>query len=192
VPCVVYKPPATIGCAPTPECPVLDDDGQPEGVKSAHHGPIRMDPQKTRLSTREWKVACLVAEGLTNREIAQRLFISERTAESHLERIRRKLGFHHRSEVAAWIARGADYPADGTVRDSPARRTADERQRLADERERSADKRQRLADERERRADSRDALADQRDAALDERQRGLDQRGIGELRRSQPSRNPED
>lgn len=54
------------------------------------------------LSRREREVAALVAEGLTNREIGERLFIAERTAEGHLEQIRNKLGFHSRSQVAAW------------------------------------------------------------------------------------------
>ena len=44
----------------------------------------------------------LVAEGLTNREIALRLGITERSAESHVERIRLRLGFRSRSQVAAW------------------------------------------------------------------------------------------
>jgi trimeric autotransporter adhesin len=54
------------------------------------------------LSPREREVAALVAEGLSNREIGERLFIAERTAEGHLEQIRNKLGFHSRSQVAAW------------------------------------------------------------------------------------------
>jgi len=54
------------------------------------------------LSRREREVAALVAEGLSNREIGERLFIAERTAEGHLEQIRNKLGFHSRSQVAAW------------------------------------------------------------------------------------------
>jgi DNA-binding CsgD family transcriptional regulator len=54
------------------------------------------------LSPREREVAKLVAEGLSNREIGERLFIAERTAEGHLEQIRNKLGFHSRSQVAAW------------------------------------------------------------------------------------------
>jgi len=55
------------------------------------------------LTRREREVAELVARGLTNREIATRLFISERTAESHVEQIRGKLGFHTRSQIAAWV-----------------------------------------------------------------------------------------
>lgn len=56
------------------------------------------------LSRREREVAALVAEGLSNREIAERLFISERTAEGHVEQIRNKLGFKSRAQVAAWVA----------------------------------------------------------------------------------------
>lgn len=58
--------------------------------------------KEAALSPREREVAKLVAEGLSNREIGERLFIAERTAEGHLEQIRNKLGFHSRSQVAAW------------------------------------------------------------------------------------------
>ncbi len=57
------------------------------------------------LSRREAEVAQLVAEGLSNRDIATRLFISERTAENHVQSIFNKLGFESRSQLAAWIAR---------------------------------------------------------------------------------------
>ncbi|MEA2643587.1 MAG: hypothetical protein QOG08_613 [Chloroflexota bacterium] len=56
------------------------------------------------LTRREREVADLVAQGLTNREIATRLFISERTAESHVEQIRGKLGVHSRVQIANWVA----------------------------------------------------------------------------------------
>jgi predicted ATPase/class 3 adenylate cyclase len=56
------------------------------------------------LSKREQEVARLVAAGMTNRQIAERLFIAERTAEGHVERIRDKLGFSSRAQVAAWVA----------------------------------------------------------------------------------------
>jgi DNA-binding CsgD family transcriptional regulator/sugar lactone lactonase YvrE len=55
------------------------------------------------LTRREREVAFLVAQGLTNREIAERLFIAERTAEGHVESIRNKLGFHSRTQLAAWV-----------------------------------------------------------------------------------------
>lgn len=56
------------------------------------------------LTSRELAVARLVARGLANKEIAAQLSISERTAESHVEHIRNKLGFHSRSQIAAWAA----------------------------------------------------------------------------------------
>jgi non-specific serine/threonine protein kinase len=56
------------------------------------------------LSRREIQVAGLVREGLSNRAIAQRLFISPRTAEYHVEQICNKLGVRSRAEVAAWVA----------------------------------------------------------------------------------------
>jgi len=58
-----------------------------------------------RLTRRELEVAGLVAQGLTNREIAQRLFISERTADGHLEHIRDKLGVGTRAQITAWVVR---------------------------------------------------------------------------------------
>lgn len=63
------------------------------------------------LTPRERQVAALVAKGLSNRDIASRLVISERTAESHLEHIRLKLGFTSRGQIAAWMAEAA--PAEG-------------------------------------------------------------------------------
>jgi non-specific serine/threonine protein kinase len=54
------------------------------------------------LSSRELEVADLVAGGLTNREIAQRLIISTRTVESHVEHIKAKLGLGRRARIVAW------------------------------------------------------------------------------------------
>jgi DNA-binding NarL/FixJ family response regulator len=56
------------------------------------------------LSRREIEVAALVAEGLSNRAMAERLHLSERTVESHVKNICDKLGFNSRSQVAAWVA----------------------------------------------------------------------------------------
>lgn len=57
------------------------------------------------LSARELEVAVLVAEGLSNREVAERLHLSVRTAENHLLNIMNKLGLENRAQVAAWATR---------------------------------------------------------------------------------------
>ena len=56
------------------------------------------------LGKRESDVARLVAEGLSNKEIGARLFISERTVDSHVRSILNKLGFNSRTQIAAWVA----------------------------------------------------------------------------------------
>jgi DNA-binding CsgD family transcriptional regulator len=58
----------------------------------------------TELSPREQQVAALIAEGLTNRQIAERLVVTERTVAAHIEHILDKLGFASRHQVAAWAA----------------------------------------------------------------------------------------
>jgi DNA-binding NarL/FixJ family response regulator len=55
------------------------------------------------LTRRELEVADLVAQGLTNREIASRLFLSERTAQNHVQHILDKLDLPNRSQVAVWV-----------------------------------------------------------------------------------------
>ena len=59
------------------------------------------------LSRRGTEVAQLVAEGLSNREIGARLFISERTVESHVRTILNTLGFTSRAQIAGWVASGS-------------------------------------------------------------------------------------
>ena len=56
------------------------------------------------LAKREAEVAKLIAEGLTNRQVGVRLFISERTVDSHVRSIMNKLGFSNRAQIAGWIA----------------------------------------------------------------------------------------
>jgi len=56
------------------------------------------------LGKREADVARLVAEGMSNRQIGAKLFISERTVDSHVRNILNKLGFNSRAQIAAWMA----------------------------------------------------------------------------------------
>lgn len=62
------------------------------------------------LAKREVEVARLIAEGLSNKQIGARLFISEATVASHIRHIMDKLGFSSRSQIAVWMAS----PAIGT------------------------------------------------------------------------------
>jgi DNA-binding CsgD family transcriptional regulator len=56
------------------------------------------------LSPRELEVARLVAQGLTNKQIGRALYVSERTAENHVQHILTKLGLRNRSQVAVWAS----------------------------------------------------------------------------------------
>lgn len=57
-----------------------------------------------QLTPRECEVARLVAQGLSNRQIAEQLVISKRTSDSHVEHILAKLGFSSRAQIAVWVA----------------------------------------------------------------------------------------
>ncbi|MEV7003554.1 LuxR C-terminal-related transcriptional regulator [Streptomyces sp. NPDC093982] len=71
------------------------------------------------LTEREIQVAALVAEGLTNAQVAVRLGLSPRTVEAHLDRIRDKLGVRSRTRIAVWLA---DRAAAGTRQEPDERR----------------------------------------------------------------------
>jgi DNA-binding NarL/FixJ family response regulator len=56
----------------------------------------------TPLTPREREVAVLIAQGMSNREIATRLVVAERTAEGHVQSILNKLGVSSRTQIAVW------------------------------------------------------------------------------------------
>jgi DNA-binding CsgD family transcriptional regulator len=63
-----------------------------------------IDRATNPLGKREREVAQLIADGLSNKEIATRLFLSERTVETHVTNILNKLGFNSRVNIAAWVS----------------------------------------------------------------------------------------
>ncbi|MBF6428574.1 AAA family ATPase [Nocardia cyriacigeorgica] len=66
------------------------------------------------LSPREMQVAELIAHGATNREIAERLVIAVRTADTHVQHILTKLAVANRAQIAAWFTANAGYVATNT------------------------------------------------------------------------------
>jgi len=74
--------------------------GEPPLVAST----VPIDVVAGLLAKRETEVARLVAEGLSNKQIGARLFISERTVDSHVRSILNKLGVNSRAQIAAWVA----------------------------------------------------------------------------------------
>lgn len=78
--------------------PLMAPTAEPSAPPSDDYAP---------LSKREAEVAGWVARGLTNREIASRLFRSERVIDNHVQHCYKKLGIHNRVELTHWaIERG--------------------------------------------------------------------------------------
>lgn len=95
-------------------------------IRAAHGGEVHLDPVVARkltqflltpgqtaaaLTTREREVLVLVADGRSNREIADALAISERTARTHVSNVLVKLGLASRTQAALWAIREGLAPA---------------------------------------------------------------------------------
>ena len=83
----------------------FSDEETLEYAVGGHSQPpaTRAPSESVRLTPRETEVAELVASGMSNRDIAVKLVIAQRTAEGHVERILSKLGFRSRAQIAAWV-----------------------------------------------------------------------------------------
>ncbi len=68
------------------------------------------EAQVSALSAQETRVLDLIGDGLTNREIAERMVLSEKTAKNYVSSVLTKLGMHRRSQAAALAARLAGRP----------------------------------------------------------------------------------
>ncbi|MEV6498006.1 LuxR C-terminal-related transcriptional regulator [Streptomyces prunicolor] len=79
---------------------VRTDADEPPGIPAARHATADTRPADP-LTRREREVAALVTQGLSNREIAERLVISKRTVDAHVEHILAKLGITSRTEILA-------------------------------------------------------------------------------------------
>ncbi|HEV2033949.1 MAG TPA: tetratricopeptide repeat protein [Candidatus Dormibacteraeota bacterium] len=96
---------------------VVYEEGRRLGLQHAIAYGLGERRQPQFLSRRELQIAEFVTRGLTSREIAQRLGISTRTAEGHVERLRNKLGFRSRAQVAAWMTAQLDESSISTLGD---------------------------------------------------------------------------
>ncbi|MFZ0533930.1 MAG: response regulator transcription factor [Anaerolineales bacterium] len=100
----------------------VSPDDLVEAIRAVHHGEARLHPDIARklmqqvsqmrtspqedsveeLTEREREVICLIAVGRNNREIAQELFISEKTVKTHVSNILSKLNLEHRTQLAIY------------------------------------------------------------------------------------------
>lgn len=108
-----------------------------EAVEAVHHGGLVIgspavqgsrslrDPESEnpieRLSSAEWRVFELVAQGLTNRAVADVLELSEKTVKNHVSRILAKLGARRRAEAAARFVQYAEGRAGSDITTASAR-----------------------------------------------------------------------
>jgi DNA-binding NarL/FixJ family response regulator len=80
----------------------LEERAEHDAAQTA--GPGDGERSTAPLTRRQTEVARLIGRGLTNRDIAAKLVISQRTAEGHVEQIMHRLGFASRSQIAVWIS----------------------------------------------------------------------------------------
>ena len=84
------------------------------------------DPLLARLSPQERAILVHIAEGKTNRQIAEEMFLAEKTVKNYVSNLLAKLGMHRRSEAAAFMARVSaqkeDYPPEEWAEGGPAGR----------------------------------------------------------------------
>ncbi|SDY65875.1 LuxR C-terminal-related transcriptional regulator [Herbiconiux ginsengi] len=96
---VARNPPRALGRHPLPIATLMIVDGRTSVTAASDH-----HSNRAILSEREWEIADLISQGLSNQAIAARLVISRRTVEGHVQRVLGKLGFRSRSQIAVWVS----------------------------------------------------------------------------------------
>jgi DNA-binding NarL/FixJ family response regulator len=84
---------------------LLDSTVTTTVLQRLRHGSDRQDPRYSTLSPQERRILDLIAEGLTNRQIAQRLYLAEKTIKNYVSSLLHKLGFERRTEAAVYATR---------------------------------------------------------------------------------------
>jgi DNA-binding CsgD family transcriptional regulator len=107
------------GCRLTAEEVVAEALAVEVGPTSLGRPAVGQRTSANALTTREWEVAMLVAQGLGTRQIAEQLIIAEGTVRVHVERILSKLSLHSRTQLAAWAIQRDRGPHTGQL-DGPA------------------------------------------------------------------------
>jgi DNA-binding NarL/FixJ family response regulator len=79
-----------------------EGEAEPPTLVAVPEQPPPADEPTERLTTREQEVALLVGRGLTNRQIAQELSISEHTVANHVRKILKKLGLRSRTQISSF------------------------------------------------------------------------------------------
>lgn len=86
---------------------LLDPEVTARVLERLRRGP-EQDERLARLSEQERKILDLIAEGLTNRQIAERMFLAEKTVKNYVSNVLSKLGMERRTEAAVFAARLQD------------------------------------------------------------------------------------
>ncbi|MBI3688722.1 MAG: response regulator transcription factor [Actinobacteria bacterium] len=80
-------------------------------LERLRRGPEQDDPRYASLTEQERRILDLIAEGLTNRQIAQRMFLAEKTVKNYVSGMLRKLGMERRTEAAVYATQRARRPS---------------------------------------------------------------------------------
>ena len=83
---------------------LLDPQVTAQVLERLRKGPVE-DERLARLTDQERKILDLIAEGLTNRQIAARMFLAEKTVKNYVSHLLAKLGMERRTEAAVFAAR---------------------------------------------------------------------------------------